>query len=73
MKGCVLGVGGGGDSNTKMPVCVCQGYENRAILNGTFSQKYIPINKWIPDKIIPILVGNMLKSIYYTFVIHHLI
>ena len=31
-----LGGGGGGDSNTKMPGCVCRVSENEPILNDTF-------------------------------------
>ena len=30
--------GGGGDSNMKMPGCVCQESENIAILNDTFGR-----------------------------------
>ena len=32
------GGGGGGDSNMKMPGCVCQESENVPILNDTFSR-----------------------------------
>ena len=30
--------GGGGDSNMKMPGCVCQESENAPVLNDTFSR-----------------------------------
>ena len=35
--------GGGGDSNMKMPGCVCQESENVPIVNDTFKGENIPI------------------------------
>ena len=37
LKAGVGGRGGGGDSNMKMPRCVCQESDNVPILNDTFS------------------------------------
>ena len=59
----------GGDSNIKIPKCVCLVFEHRSIVNETLSCKTYLYWKDPQQQFIPIFDGNIKVNLYISFII----